>query len=280
LTSIAEEISLNGFVVLEGLLPRDFMQSERAKIETELRKKGLHKSGGTVLPNAAFSGSTIRDLICNVNVVKSVRDILDSETPIFTLEADLHRNYLASGWHKDTGESVMPDGYFGLDPIGRDDCRVVKVAIYFQDHSEQGGLTVRAGSHKFTDLDTGVAQELHTRLGDIVIFDVRVTHRGLLPSVSDAAMSRLCDLMPVGDKGRVLARSRSLKNSLRHRPDRVAAYFAYGVDKPSTEIFASRNMMRQLSQLGQSVPEPDFAFKNSLRNAGLGMAELHRESGK
>ena len=72
----------------------------------------------------------IRWLVSHPNVQQAVHLALATDDVVFTLEADIHQNLLAANWHKDTGEQVMPLGYFDCDPIGRDDCRVIKFAFY------------------------------------------------------------------------------------------------------------------------------------------------------
>ena len=53
------------------------------------------------------------------------------------------------------------------------------MSIYLDDHTnDNDGLTLVPGSHLRRKIATNDARTLHTGLGDVVIFDQRITHRG------------------------------------------------------------------------------------------------------
>jgi ectoine hydroxylase-related dioxygenase (phytanoyl-CoA dioxygenase family) len=57
---------------------------------------------------------------------------------------------------------------------------IVKVAVYLQDHgNNNGALQVVPGSHLQRELKFGGSIYLHPKKGDVVIFDQRITHRGM-----------------------------------------------------------------------------------------------------
>jgi hypothetical protein len=228
-----------------------------------LDTRGVAKAGGTVLPNAAVAAPEIDWILTHREILRSVRDALGCAEPVFTLEADLHRNYIARAWHKDTGEQVMDDGYFGMDPFGRDDCRVVKVAAYLQDHRAGRGLHVRPGSHRSSAIGSGDGVEVVTRAGDIVLFDVRISHRGVRPGALDAIAAGATRLTARRDTALRMAARRRRLGAFVGRPDRMAVYFAFGIANDRSNVFATRNMRRQLSQLG----EGDIEIPLKLRRA-------------
>jgi hypothetical protein len=250
----------DGFVVMPGVLTQAEILKLRAQVNDILDSQGIAKSGGAVLPNAAAEAPALAWIFSHPMILAAVRQATGLDEMVFTMEADLHRNYLNANWHKDTGEQVMEDGYFGCEPIGSPDCRVYKVALYLQDHSQGvGGLHVRPGSLATPRLDQGTDTVVNTHEGDLVVFDVRITHRGIRPGALDWALMGTAKLLSPKHPNPLAARLRRASVRLSRRPDRIAVYFAFGMPNHLTEQFAQRNMERQLSQLHKKsapLPEP------------------------
>ena len=55
---------------------------------------------------------------------------------------------MQSFWHKDDGGN-NGRGYFGVKPYGKDDCRILKVAVYLQDQEYGSSLVVKKGATLF-----------------------------------------------------------------------------------------------------------------------------------
>jgi phytanoyl-CoA dioxygenase PhyH len=130
-------------------------------------------------------------------------------------ETALHKNFF-SNWHRDTGSPRRDKQDFYLQP----DFAMLQCAIYLQDNSPElgGGLDVIPGSHKDVALDRfedGIERmasalpgwarfpgkvlrkigalprrlremrrqpvTVPVRVGDVILFDVRVTHRATQP---------------------------------------------------------------------------------------------------
>jgi hypothetical protein len=246
------QMNLNddGFVVLPGVLTDSEIARLRSETQSILDKKGHAINGGTVLPNAAAEAEALSWIFCHDRILEAVRLHTGLNELVFTAEADAHRNFLVGGWHKDTGESSMKNGYFDCDWTSSSDCRVYKVALYLQDHLDGSGLTVRPGTTANQSLVDGDAYPVPVRAGDAVLFDVRITHRGNAPTSLDRAILRLGNrILPSRHLG-ILGKARRWKNQLRRKPDRLAIYFAFGMPNERSEIFANRNMQRQLRQSG------------------------------
>jgi hypothetical protein len=261
-------LASDGFVVLPGVLTPDEVSELRHQVDLVLDAKGVDKAGGTVLPNAAAEAPILSWIFCHPGILAAVRSATGMDEMVFTMEADLHRNYLAAKWHKDTGEQMMADGYFGCDAIASPDCRVYKVALYLQDHSPRiGSLHVRPGSITTPRLDQGNDVPLAVNAGDVVLFDVRITHRGVAPGAVDWALFGAAKLLSPRHPAPLAARLRRRRMRLAGRPDRMAVYFAFGMPNEQSRTFAQRNMKRQLSQLrGASATLPTElvdSFQNS-----------------
>ena len=143
-------------------------------------------------------------------ILEAVRGALGDPEIVFTLEAGVQRN-LTGPWHKDTGTYVMAGGYYDCeDPFSRDDCRVLKVGVYLQPHVDGRGLRVRRGSHRLPGLEQGDEVELRTLPGDIVLFDVRITHRGQAPDLTDRTIASGARALPRSMRPRVIAAARAV----------------------------------------------------------------------
>ena len=76
------------------------------------------------------------------------------------------------GWHKDNADRDDPAA-----PDWRTPYTQLRFGIYTQDHAEHsGGLNVRRGSHDVCDLTTGKVDYLASRVGDIGVWSMRITH--------------------------------------------------------------------------------------------------------
>lgn len=92
------------------------------------------------------------------------------------------------GWHKDKLNGYV-EKYQVHDIWGNvedEKHEIVKVAIYLQDHGDNNdALQVVPGSHLKRELNHGGSIYLHPKKGDVVIFDQRITHRGMETQCAD-----------------------------------------------------------------------------------------------
>ncbi len=272
---VREGFAADGFVVVPGVLTRSEVVTLRTQVNESLDAQGVHKSGGTVLPNAAAEAPGLSWIFSHPAIIAIVREAADLDKMIFTMEADLHRNYVASKWHKDSGEQMMQGGYFGRECFDTDDCRVVKVALYLQDYTnDKRVLHVRPGSYRSSALDQGTDLPIRASAGDAVLFDVRLTHRGVEPSLIDSALFAAAKVVKPKAPAALAAQLRRKQMRLTGRPDRVAVYFAFGAANENSERFAERNMRRQLSQLGREAPPLPADLVGAFSAAGIGTVEL------
>ena len=94
----------------------------------------------------------------------------------------------------------------------------------------------------------------------MVLFDVRITHRGVPKSVLDRVIGAAALAGSPAGRDRRKERLRRWALQLRGEPDRLAVYFAVGVDNAKTYEFARRNMRRQRAQLDKA----DFPLSEEL----------------
>jgi len=191
-------------------------------------------------------------IFAHPRILTVLKQVLGETDVVFTGHCDIHMNML-SGWHKDSGETV-PGGYFTGPYMTSSDCRVFKVAIYLQDTGRRDGFTARLGSHRETDLSVGNEISVQSLVGDIVVFDVRITHTGQLPDPFEKGLKGLSLAFNRGQRDRQdkawICRVKALYWKLIGRRDRLSVFFTYGAPNTFTEDFAKANLGRQARQGG------------------------------
>ena len=149
---------------------------------------------------------------------------------VFTGNCDAHMNML-SWWHKDTSESR---GSCFRGDYGSPDCRVYRAGIYLQDHLTGQGLSVRRGSHYTRSLTEGPVETVATRAGDLILFDIRLTHAGQMADPIETLLLRL---------GRRLRREREVAaikaryQAFLGKPKKLSVFFTYGVPGSYTDEY-------------------------------------------
>ena len=93
------------------------------------------------------------------------------------------------GWHKDKLNGDV-EKYQVHDIWGEhegDKHEIVKVLTYLEDHSnDNDGLKLVPGSHMKREINGTGAILLHPKKGDVIIFDQRITHRGMERQCKDS----------------------------------------------------------------------------------------------
>lgn len=272
---VRSQLTRDGFVVFRQILGHDEIVSLRAEVDRTLDAQGIDRGGGKVLPNAAAEAPGLSWIFCHPAIISAVKKATGLDDLVFTMEADFHRNYLNSNWHKDSGEQVMEGGYFGCNAIESTDCRVYKVAIYLQDiTTNRASLHVRPGSQKTSRLDVGAEHSVTVRAGDIVLFDVRTTHRGVAANGIDWFILGLAKMLFPHDAAPKATRMRRRLLRAARREDRLAVYFAYGIPNAMSEQYTRRNMKRQIDHLGRTPSSLPVELVDSFSNMRIGTIEL------
>jgi ectoine hydroxylase-related dioxygenase (phytanoyl-CoA dioxygenase family) len=203
-------------------------------------------------------------------ILALVKLILGDDNVVFTGHCDAHMNML-SGWHKDSGEAF--GGYFRGDYFLVDDCRVYKIALYLQDSDHRSALRVRSGSHQSASILDGRELQIDTRVGDLVIFDVRLSHTGQRPDPVEKMIKALNALLTRNDRTREDARLTSALKAMYWRivgrQDRLSLFFTYGYPNSYTYDFSFFNISRQnkQSRVRDLRPPPELCAR--LRGMGV-----------
>jgi hypothetical protein len=229
-TSIEQQIRANGYVVVRNLLRQHEIGKLRASLLKHFERQWQCEGLGKHQPSAADTIPEISWIFEHPRIVDTFRTLFGGQQPIFTTNCDAHMNML-SWWHKDTSESR--GGCFPGDYFARDSCQVYRAGIYLQDQPKHG-LTVRRGSHRHKDITKGESIHLETNAGDVVFFDIRLTHAGQFADQFENGLLRL------GRRLRMQEGAMALKNryqKLLGKPEKLSVFFTYGAPGPDTEAF-------------------------------------------
>ncbi len=240
----------DGIFVVRNVLASDEIAELRNLLLGHLPRRGLRFSLGKTQPNAAEKLPELAFIFAHKRILNVIKQVLGENNVVFTGHCDIHMNML-SGWHKDSGETV-PGGYFTGPYMTAADCRVFKVAVYLQDAGRRDGFTARLGSHRETDLSVGEQVKVQSRAGDIVVFDVRITHIGQQPDPVERGLKGLSLALNRGQRDREdlawITRMKALYWKLIGRRDRLSVFFTYGARNTFTQDFAQANIGREARQ--------------------------------
>ena len=167
---------------------------------------------------------------------------------VYLHHSDAHVDTVAGkGWHSDSinnsdgrqgkrWKDMYVKNDFWSEVSGEKYC-VIRLAFYLQDHcDDQDGLFVVAGSHK----NSKFRKELYvkTKLGDVILFDARLQHRG--------------------------------GNNVKKGNKRTAIFWAMGRDNIFSQEHLSAAIARQKFQLGLGDYEISPSLKSVLEKNNIG----------
>lgn len=271
--AMREALLRDGAILVRDMLSPQEIETARQQLRNRLTTGGERIQLGKTQPNAALIVPEIGWLVGHESIISVMRTLLDEDI-CFTGHCDIHMNML-SGWHKDSGESV--GGYFKGDYFAAPDCHVYKAAAYLQDATSKDGLTVRLGSHRHRSND-GVTAHVPAKAGDVVFFDVRLSHVGQLPDPFEKMIkvaSRLTQKRNRIDPSWATALKDVYWKAIGRR-DRLSVFFTYGKRNAFTTDFAESNMQRQNDQTEAEttqivMPAPLTA---ALQKSGIEMVQF------
>lgn len=272
--AMRQALDEDGIFVVRDVLSPDEVAKLRDILRSHLTKRGLRHSLGKTQPNAAEEVPDLAFICAHPRILDVMTQVLGESNVAFTGHCDIHMNML-SGWHKDSGETV-PGGYFTGPYMTSPECRVYKVAIYLQDTGPRDGFTARLGSHRQTDLGVGEALTARSRIGDIVVFDVRITHTGQLPDLVEKGIKGLSRVLNKGQRHKQdaswILRLKAGYWKLIGRRDRLSVFFTYGAPNTFTSDFAEANARRQARQ-GADVSSTGLppSLREALESEGVSL---------
>ena len=180
----------NGYMVIENIFNYDEIEKFRKEVAKYIHKnKTIKNSGGITIPDFLSIDhfkriSKIKD---SKKIHENLKKIFDGDNYRFCTHNDIGVNRIV-GWHKDKLNNQYSN-YETVDIWSEDNGEkheIVKVLLYLQDHSNNNdGLKIVPGSHLDRNIKTDNFVQLKIKLGSVLIFDQRITHRGMDKQVDD-----------------------------------------------------------------------------------------------
>jgi len=214
-----------GYTIVKGLFSHEHLGAARKAIIDYMAANVLpENASGKFLPdfigvNALAAVTALKD---DPHLLEVLTEIFGTDSYRFCGHCDIGINRVVSGWHKDilngaylSYQKVSP---WATGPAG-ETYKIVKVGIYLQDHSgDNNALQVVPGSHLEERLDTTNPLRLKPAFGDCIIFDQRITHRGM-------------------------------ERAIKATDPRIMVTFGFGADNFFTDSFEAGTRARQDEQL-------------------------------
>lgn len=274
--AMRQALNDDGIFVVRNVLSHDEIGKLRSIVREHLTRSGLRFNLGRTQQNVAKEVPELAFVFSHPRIVHIIKQVLGESNVVFTGLGDVHMNML-SGWHKDSGETV-PGGYFTGPYMTSPDCRVYKVAVYLQDTGKRDGFTARLGSHRHTDLSTGEEINARSRVGDIVVFDVRITHTGQLPDPVEKGLKGLSRVVNKGQRDKQdaswVSRLKAGYWKVIGRRDRLSVFFIYGAPNSFTYDYVEANMRRQDRQdAGGGAASVPPELRQALESAGISVRD-------
>lgn len=262
MNNLRSELLSQGYTLSKANINPEKILELRDLADTHSKLGGIRKHHGVRQPHAFRKAPFITKIFEEKSLIDCIDTCLDSKDWYITNHADLHSNAL-SGWHKDDGMSYGDGGYFNRGAYDLVDPKVFKVAIYFQNHSDfNDGLTVVPGSHRSEKIydKTSPSTHLDTEVGDIVIFDPRLSHTGQLTPIPEAltasgksTISEIKNQIDLINQEKLTAEEKQsqLLTLFRSKTStRSSIFFTVATEAKDSNIFAINNMERQIEELG------------------------------
>lgn len=170
-----KEILEKGFIIIKNLLSKQLLLDCKEEIINYTKNnKCLENSSGITIPDFIKKNDLkkVSELKNNKNILDTLNNIFTDKNYRFCSHNDIGINRVV-GWHKDKLNGIYAD-YETIDiwdEFEGETHQIVKVLIYLQDHLENNdGLCLVPKSHLRKDYETENNIQIHSELGDVIIF--------------------------------------------------------------------------------------------------------------
>ncbi|RYZ64977.1 MAG: hypothetical protein EOP08_07895 [Proteobacteria bacterium] len=179
-TDLGHRFQRDGFVIQRNVFTQDEVRQLRAAVLERARKaKALghvfKPSSGECAPAGDLLGvPVLEDLLFDARLLDIARAVVPAKELVYFGDSGIMVGGTNRGFHKDN--TCRDDA---SHPDWQTPYTLVRFGIYLQDHDRwSGGLKVRRGSHLHVDDYTGEIVDIDTRAGDVVLWNMRLTHSG------------------------------------------------------------------------------------------------------
>jgi hypothetical protein len=174
--AVCKQIKEIGYAVLPKILTQEEALRYRTLVIEHLVDHGvIGKYCDKMERDALHRAPFMKDLITHPKIVAVARALLGPQF-VYAHHSDLQFNKITN-WHKDNRGT---DDY--VANAAGETYSIYKFAFYLQDHTgDDNALAVIPKSHLEPTLSIVDPVRLHPALGDMVVFDQRLTHNGCTP---------------------------------------------------------------------------------------------------
>lgn len=193
------ELRENGWTVLREVVDHSAVDKARGRADLLVGDRcGTEET--EIIASEIFGQDDFSRCFLTDRVIRSLQGILGSEIVIYpNVVLRVNRD---TDWHVDNG--FHPDYHDDSSHLFATSFSNLQCATYFQRNEDRpagGGLTVRTGSHRWyedgvsptvDDLLSAYEDEvdIDSNVGDVIVFDGRLIHRGTPRTVSDEVARR------------------------------------------------------------------------------------------
>lgn len=184
------DIKEKGYVILKNIFTKEELKKCQDEILLYIKNnKQIHNSGGITIPDFLKKKELhlTGQLKENPKLITALDGVFNGKNYRFCSHNDIGINRIV-GWHKDrlNGEYAKYQSIDIWSDYKGEKHQIVKVLIYLESHAnDNSGLKLVPGSHVNRNLNSNNFIELHPNLGDVIVFDQRITHRGMEKQVSN-----------------------------------------------------------------------------------------------
>ena len=178
-----EKLREEGFIFYKNILNKEEIEKLRGFIINYFKEgNGFKNSGGYAKPDWVNDKKCepIMWLLSDSRIDKILKESI-GENYIFLEHNDIHMDRIV-GWHKDrlSGAGKKYEKHNPWLTVNGEKQQIYKLNIYLQDHSVDGhALALKEKTH-LSEYNDGKEISINPKIGDIILFDQRMTHRGQL----------------------------------------------------------------------------------------------------
>ncbi len=239
------EFRKNGYQLISSVFTEDEISTirENAYLGREHR--------GDVL-----SHPYLHSVLMDERIIAIAREFLGCE-PVYFGDSSCNFNGPVTSFHKDNADRYDIDGPdWHNGPYS-----TIRIGLYLQDHTKHAeGLAVRHQSHEHSDWHTGEARYVDTSIGDLAVWLLTTTHRGMVSVLADSNV-------PL-DRGTECDVQDSLKLP-NNDSDRIAIFMAFGAPSANTQRFIDYLRTRSYAIYRWEMSEYSQYIKEAAQKNGL-----------
>ena len=177
-------ITKDGYCIIKNVFSKEEVDQFKNDVINYVNNNKTNKSGdGITIPDFIKIPQliTVADIRNNKTINNALEEIFNGNNYRYCSHNDIGINRIAT-WHKDKLNRQYAK-YQTVDiwsKVNGESHEIVKVLLYLEDHSNnKDALKVIPGSHLSRKTATTNVKQLKPSIGDVIIIDQRITHRGM-----------------------------------------------------------------------------------------------------